>query len=217
VDHSENNHDGATGGDYRCITSETYVVVRETDDGPIVPSQIKQYVYEGVAVIADTYDPGGCAKKIVLTQEGSYLGQHFVVVVGWDDNYVHIVPFVKVPIHTPVWIVQNSWGPGCHDNGTYLLPQEGKYLIGNCAVTKVELSDAYWRARDLTPPVSMRLVAGAPGMGWPTTTTTTAFAQAIFGRVGHAYSHGGGALVSERARVETEQQHDVPLSVLCSP
>ena len=42
----------------------------------------------------------------VYTCEGEYVGDHFVLLVGWDDV-------------EGVWIVKNSWGPDWGDNGFF--------------------------------------------------------------------------------------------------
>ena len=43
---------------------------------------------------------------------------HFVVLVGWDDNFSKN-NFIKTPPGDGAWILQNSWGKEWGDNGYY--------------------------------------------------------------------------------------------------
>ncbi len=94
---------------------------------------IKQYLttYGALSIFvygASSDDPS-YSPKYNSTYNSKYDGNHYVTLVGWDDNFSKN-NFTHTPEGDGAWICKNSWGTDWGDGGYYYLSYYDKSLTG---------------------------------------------------------------------------------------
>lgn len=99
----------------------------------IRPFKEALYKYGGIAVVvnAEYNDPKIYNKPTAASYSNKYVDpNHFVTIVGWDDNYSKN-NFATKPAGDGAWIVQNSYGTDWGDKGYYYISYYDKILLEN--------------------------------------------------------------------------------------
>ena len=120
--------------DYQEYTEDEVLEIR---------NKIKEHImnYGAVNISIDAPSPFEIASN-----KKSYVSNHAVTIVGWDDNYSK-ENFEEQPFNDGAYIVLNSWGDFAGENGYYYISYEDSLVetevVGVIGVSNIEYDNLY--------------------------------------------------------------------------
>ncbi len=110
-----------------------------------VNSQIKQFVYDGLAVEASFYSNTSKNYSYVYcssyTRKPPRFANHMITIIGWDDSFPK-ENFKNEPEHDGAWLVKNSWGISSGKDGCIWISYDDM-SIGEFCVYELGSADNY--------------------------------------------------------------------------